>query len=106
MSEGGANSESDPVAFPLPITDVLDLHTFQPREVKDLLTEYLAECQRRNILKARIIHGKGMGQLRRGVRSILSRHPQVVSFSDDHSQFGGWGATLVQLRAGNPTGAS
>jgi len=82
----------------LPIDGVLDLHTFQPREVKDLVPEYLGECRRRGILQVRIIHGKGIGHLRRTVHAILSRHPDVVSFTLDHPQFGGWGATLVALR--------
>lgn len=82
----------------LPINGVLDLHTFQPREVKDLVLDYLAECRQRGILDVRIIHGKGIGQLRRTVHAVLSRHPAVVSFTLDHPQYGGWGATLVKLR--------
>ena len=88
----------DPV--PLPINGVLDLHTFQPREVKDLVMNYLAECQARGIFQVRIIHGKGTGQLRHTVRALLAAHAQVISFGDDHAQYGGWGATLVQLRPG------
>jgi DNA-nicking Smr family endonuclease len=59
----------------LPIDGVLDLHTFQPREIKDLVPDYLAECRSRGILRVRIIHGKGIGNLRRTVHAILSRHP-------------------------------
>jgi DNA-nicking Smr family endonuclease len=90
--------------FELPIDGVLDLHTFNPREIKDLVPDYLAACQERGVLEVRIIHGKGIGNLRRTVHAILSRHPEVISFSLDHELFGGSGATLVRLReasAGN-----
>lgn len=84
--------------FQLPIDGVLDLHTFQPREVKDLVPEYLNECVKRGIFEVRIIHGKGTGVLQRTVHAILARHPAVVSFTLDHPQYGGWGATLVRLK--------
>lgn len=82
----------------LPIDGVLDLHTFQPREVKDLVLDYLAECQKKGIYQVRIIHGKGIGNLRRTVHSILKKHPEVISFELDYPQLGGWGATIVHLR--------
>ena len=82
----------------MPIDGVLDLHTFNPRDIKQLVPDYLAACQQSGIFQLRIIHGKGIGNLRRTVHSILSKHPQVVSFSLDHPQFGGWGATIVLLR--------
>ena len=83
----------------LPVNGVLDLHTFRPGDIKDLVPDYLAECQERGILNVRIIHGKGIGNLRRTVHAILSRHPEVISYTLDHPQYGGWGATLVLLRS-------
>ena len=80
------------------IDGVLDLHTFKPSEVGALVPEYLAACREKGILQVRIIHGKGMGNLRRSVHSILSKLPDVVSYALDHPQFGGWGATVVDLR--------
>ena len=82
----------------VPIDGVLDLHTFRPADVKTLVPEYLAACLERGIFRVRIIHGKGIGQLRMTVRSILAKHPEVVAFVDDHVQYGGWGSTIVELR--------
>jgi len=82
----------------LPIDGVLDLHTFKPAEVKDLVLDYLAACQERGIFQVRIIHGKGIGNLRRTVHAILEKHPEVISFNLDHPQYSGWGATIVFLR--------
>ncbi|OPY72009.1 MAG: recombination and DNA strand exchange inhibitor protein [Syntrophorhabdus sp. PtaU1.Bin058] len=78
----------------IPIDGVLDLHTFQPREVRELVTDYLALCREKGIFEVRIIHGKGTGQLRRTVHSILSKNPTVQSFGSA----GDWGATTVQLK--------
>jgi DNA-nicking Smr family endonuclease len=82
----------------LPIDGILDLHTFSPKEVADLLEDYVAECLKMGIYDLRIIHGKGKGILRDRVRAILARHPMVESFSEAPLEAGGWGATLVRLR--------
>jgi len=82
----------------LPIDGVLDLHTFRPQEVKDLVPDYLEACQAKGILEARIIHGKGIGALKRTVHALLARHPEVISWRLDSELFGGWGATIVRLR--------
>jgi DNA-nicking Smr family endonuclease len=81
----------------IPIDGVLDLHTFNPRDVKELVPEFLAACLERGIFQVRIIHGKGQGTLRQHVHSMLSRHPQVESYTLDYPQYGGWGATIVRL---------
>jgi hypothetical protein len=92
------NPVVDDEPMQLPIDGVLDLHTFQPREVRSLVLDYLAECRTRGILRVRIIHGKGIGQLRQTVQKLLERHPDVVSFNLAHEHFGGWGATIVHLQ--------
>ncbi len=82
----------------LPVDGVLDLHCFQPCDVKDLLPHYLTVCREKGILQVRIIHGKGSGVLRESVHAILKRIPEVVSFSLAGGDAGGWGATIVVLR--------
>jgi DNA-nicking Smr family endonuclease len=86
----------------LPIDGTLDLHTFRPSEVKDLLVDYLGACRERGILQVRVIHGKGTGALQRTVHSTLRKHPEVASFSLAREDAGGWGATIVRLRPGHP----
>ncbi len=83
---------------PVPIDGVLDLHSFRPQDVKDVVTEYLAACRERGILEIRLIHGKGIGQIRQTVHAVLSRLPEVASFSLAGEAFGGVGATIVHLR--------
>ena len=81
-----------------PIDGTLDLHTFAPSDVKDLVPEYIDECLRRGITKIRSVHGKGTGTLRRIVHSILDKHPRVVSYRHEGGSGGSWGATVVDLR--------
>ena len=81
----------------LPIDGALDLHTFRPDEIKELVPAYLEECRKRGILAVRIIHGKGTGTLKRTVAAILARQPGIVAVSPAEESAGGWGATLVTL---------
>ena len=84
--------------FELPIDGVLDLHTFSPKDIKDLVPEYIEECLRRGILELRIIHGKGTGTLKGIVHGLLNQNPHVAGFEDAGIGAGGWGATTVRLK--------
>jgi DNA-nicking Smr family endonuclease len=93
-------NEDEPVE--IPITGFLDLHTFAPRDVKTAVEAYLEEAQRLGLTALRIIHGRGIGVQRETVRKILERTPWVVEYRNAPAEAGGWGATLVTLRAVGP----
>lgn len=76
---------------------MLDLHHFKPREVPDLVREYLHECRRRDIAEVRIVHGKGKGVLRAIVQDILAQDPHVLAYGPAMDR-SGWGATVARLR--------
>ena len=82
----------------IPIDGTLDLHTFDPRDVEDLVTDYLAACRERGVLDVRIVHGKGRGALRRRVEAVLRRTAGGVSVATGGAGGGQWGATLVRMR--------
>ncbi len=95
------NDDDDLDPFPEPveieITDIFDLHTIPPREVKPVVEEYLREARRKGFPVVRIIHGKGIGVQREIVRSILARTSFVLDWSDAPPDAGGLGATLIRL---------
>lgn len=81
----------------LPIDGTLDLHTFDPKDVKRLIPDYIDACLKKGIYQLRIIHGKGTGVLREIVHSALDKHPAVATYR--HESIGGsWGETIVDLK--------
>lgn len=87
----------DEAAVEVPIDGTLDLHTFHPRDVPDVLDAYVDACAERGIFELRVIHGKGTGAQKRRVEAWLARDPRVRSFQTAGVDAGGWGATLVEL---------
>lgn len=93
------DEDFDPEAIvALPIDGVLDLHTFSPRDVGDLVPTWIDECRAHGLTELRIVHGKGAGALRRTVHAILARRDDVLEYRLAPPERGGWGATLVTLR--------
>ena len=88
--------DSEPVR--IPISDIFDLHTVPPKEVKAIVEEYLVEANRLGLKALRIIHGRGIGVQREIVRGVLARTSFVAEFRDAPAEAGGWGATIVTLR--------
>jgi dsDNA-specific endonuclease/ATPase MutS2 len=87
-----------PEIVELPLTDVLDLHSFRPEDVADVVRDYLDAAHDMGLRKLRIIHGKGRGVQRQAVRTLLERDRRVEAFGDAPAEAGGWGATWVTLR--------
>ncbi len=84
--------EEEPIE--VPIEDWIDLHTFQPRDIKSVVEEYLYQALIRGFTQIRIIHGRGIGVQREIVRNILSKHPAVAAFEDMPDR----GSTVVYIR--------
>lgn len=89
----------DQAPIEIPITDVFDLHTIAPRDVKAAVEAYLEAAFEKGFRALRLIHGRGIGVQREIVRSVLARTPCVVDFRDAPAEAGGWGATIVTLTA-------
>ncbi len=81
----------------LAIEDVLDLHSFLPKDVPDVVRDYLDAAYEAGLRELRIIHGRGRGVQRKTVRTLLERDPRVSDFGDAPLEAGGWGATWVTL---------
>lgn len=83
----------------LVIDGVLDLHAFSPKDIKRLIPDYIEQCHALGIFDLRLIHGKGIGNLRRSVHALLDRNPLVLGYRMAGNESGSWGATLVTLRS-------
>lgn len=97
MAGAGIMDDSE-IPLEIPVTDVIDLHTIHPRDVRGVVEEYLIEARRLGFRALRIIHGRGVGVQRAVVREVLARTPFVAGFGDAPLEAGGWGATIVTLR--------
>lgn len=92
-------SDDDEEVAVVPIEDSIDLHGFQPRDIPSVVESYLEAALEQGFLEVRLIHGRGTGFQRNRVRQVLSQHPNVERFADAPATRGGWGATLVWLKA-------
>lgn len=92
-------SEEQPFDEPveIPITDSIDLHSFSPKDIRNVVEAYLAAAHEKGFEVVRIIHGKGVGVQREIVRKVLSETDFVESFKNAPEFSGSWGATIVKL---------
>lgn len=97
-SSDDAIDPSIAAAVEIPVEDSLDLHPFSPRDIPDVVTDYLEQAVGRGFTEVRLIHGRGIGVQRDRVQRLLARHPDVSGFHDAPPERGGWGATVVYLK--------
>jgi DNA-nicking Smr family endonuclease len=81
------------------VTDVLDLHGFFPEQVPEMVEEFINNALDLKLYRLRIIHGKGKSKLKWTVHQVLKENAHVICFGDAPPEIGGWGATIVELKA-------
>ena len=67
-------------------------------EAEGEVERYIDQAFLAGLPRVRIVHGTGMGILRRTLREYLKRHPHVTAVTEPPFSEGGQGATLVELR--------
>ena len=97
--EAEDEDEPDPTQpFKIEVEDSIDLHSFPPRDVPDVVDAYLGEAVEKGFSEVRLIHGRGIGVQRERVQKLLARHSLVYGFHDAPPVRGGWGATIAYLK--------
>ncbi len=67
-------------------------------EARDTVDQFLDRAVMATASRVRIVHGHGMGILKKTIQELLTRHPHVARFYPAPQQEGGAGATIVELR--------
>jgi DNA mismatch repair protein MutS2 len=75
--------------------NVIGQHAEEAREAVD---EFLDHAVMATASRVRIVHGHGMGVLKKVIQELLNKHPHVARFYPAPQQEGGAGATIVELR--------
>ena len=91
------SDDTFPEPVEIPITDSIDLHSFSPKDIRDVVEAYLVEAHKKGFRVVRIIHGKGVGVHREIVRNVLAETHFVKSFKNAPEFSGSWGATIAEL---------
>lgn len=76
----------------------LDLRGQTVEDAWDLVAKYLDDAMLAGLAQVRLIHGKGTGALRQGLRERLKGHRDVVEFGYAGHNEGGDGVTVVRLQ--------
>ena len=79
----------------LPIEESIDLHSFAPRDVVNVVDDYLHAAHEAGFREVRLIHGRGRGVQRAAVQRLLRGHALVERYWDAPESH--LGATVVVL---------
>lgn len=83
----------------------IDLHGLIADEARLFVSEFIADCKKRNIRCVRIVHGKGLGSrnrepvLKHKLRHWLMQKDEVIAYAQAKPNDGGGGAVIVLLKA-------
>lgn len=92
-----ANSNNSDELIIIELSDTIDLHSFHPNDIKDILDEFLDIALTKRYKKVEIIHGKGKSVNKSIVQNYLKQDSRIINFFDKP---GNWGATVVILKNG------
>ena len=81
-----------------PVHQEINVIGQRAKEARDAVDEFLDCAVMATASRVRIVHGHGMGVLKKTIAELLSRHPHVAKFYQATQQEGGAGATIVELR--------
>ena len=76
----------------------IDVRGMRADEALQAVTYFIDDALLVNASRVRILHGTGTGALRQAIRQYLATIPGVISYHDEHVQFGGAGITVVELK--------
>jgi DNA mismatch repair protein MutS2 len=81
-----------------PVHQEINVIGQRAEEARDTVDQFLDRAVMATASRVRIVHGHGMGVLKKAIAELLSSHPHVARFYPAPQQEGGAGATIVELR--------
>jgi DNA mismatch repair protein MutS2 len=81
-----------------PVHQEINVIGQRAEEARDAVDEFLDRAVMATASRVRIVHGHGMGVLKKMVADLLARHPHVAKFYSAPQQEGGAGATIAELK--------
>jgi DNA mismatch repair protein MutS2 len=81
-----------------PVHQEINVIGQRAEEARDAVDQFLDRAVMATASRVRIVHGHGMGVLKKTIAELLSHHPHVARFFPAPQQEGGAGATIVELR--------